>query len=594
MNIVMTAFKYLKKRPLLACSAFFSIMLASVFEGASFGMIIPLVQAMMNSGNNILEKLPMARQMSPILHSFDQRASVSFIFIALFFIIAAKNIFTYISNILIAKLRFATARDLSVALMDGLIEYDPKFFDTMKTGSLIAVVNNEAGRMGDFMLAALNFTAILTRVVTFFIILFFISWKASAAIFLLIAIVLIPLEFIVKRSKRIGERVSAAFAAYNVKVTEILSGIRLIKACGTEDHEKQGFRSAAGDVYKFQYMANKNTHLLIPLSEVAIFALIMVSFLIMTHVTRIDMAAAFPFVAVYLLVLTKALTQLNLLNSTRSTAVTYFAAFDRYERIYDEKGKKTIISGSLPVDRFTDAIEFKGVGFSYSGHKRVLKGIDIRIPRGKITAVVGASGVGKTTLINLILRFYDVNEGRITIDGADIRDLDLKAWRKKIGLVSQDAFIFNVSARDNIAYAHPGAGEERIMEAAKASGAHEFIMSLPSGYDTVLGERGVSLSGGQRQRISIARAVLHDPEILILDEAMSSIDTETERAIQYALDRLTRNRTVIAIAHRLSTVARADKIIVLDRGAVVDDGRHDDLIKKEGLYKRLYEAQFQV
>lgn len=594
MRIIKTAFKYLKRRPILACSVFSSIMLAAFFEGASFGMIIPLIQSMTINGANIFEKVPLARFLQPVMHSLDQNSLVSFLFIMLFFMVMAKNTFTYVSNVLVAKLRFGTTRDLSVALMDNLIEYDPKYFDTMKTGTLIAAVNTETTRMGDFMLATLSFTATLTRILAFVALLFVISWKVSIVMFSMIVAILIPFEQIMKKLKNIGVRVSEAFAAYNVKITEILGGIRLIKVCGTERYEKDGFKLAAGNICESQYKSNKYIYFLISLSEVAIFGLIMACFLFMINVARIDIAATFPLVATYLLVLTRALTQLSTLNAMRSSAMGNIAAFERYESLHDGKGKKTIKSGSLPVSRFTDAIEFESVGFSYGEGKRVFKDIDIRIPKGKITAIVGASGAGKTTLINLILRFYDVSEGRLTIDGADIRDIDLKAWRNKIGLVSQDVFVFNVSAKENIAYGRPEAGTEKIVEAARTAGAHEFIMSLPHKYDTILGERGVSLSGGQRQRISIARAVLRDPEILILDEAMSSLDTEMERVIQDAIDKLARSRTVIAIAHRLSTVARADNIIVLESGKIVDGGKHSDLIKKDGLYKRLYEAQFNV
>jgi subfamily B ATP-binding cassette protein MsbA len=248
---------------------------------------------------------------------------------------------------------------------------------------------------------------------------------------------------------------------------------------------------------------------------------------------------------------------------------------------------------AIDLPEFSRAIRFENVSFKYENEaEEVLKDINLEVPRGAILAIVGPSGVGKTTLINLIGRFYDITEGRITIDGNDIRDVKLKSLRSKIGIVTQEMFLFNDTAKANIAYGNIQAAPERIIQAARAADADNFIQALPQGYDTVIGDRGFRLSGGEKQRLAIARALLKNPPILILDEATSQLDSQSEILVQQALDGLMRGRTVLVIAHRLSTVRRATKIVVLDAGRITECGTHEELMNKGGLYKKLYQLQF--
>ncbi|MCM8760947.1 MAG: ABC transporter ATP-binding protein/permease [Candidatus Omnitrophica bacterium] len=590
MEILRVAYKYLKKYPYLTGATLVMIAMASLFEGASLGMLIPLLQGMTNAVPNPLADIPLLGHLR-ILHFKEGASSVSIIFSIVFILIAVKNAFSYISNVLISKLRFAIIRDLNTGLMNKLIEYDLKYYDMTNSGHLISALTIETTRMGGFIMEALKFVAISGRILTYIALLFAISIKASIVIFLMVAGVLLPLEMIMLRLKKLGEDVSRAISDYNHKLTEIFSGIRVIKTFGTENIEKRDFASSIKKLTRLQYISNKYINLLIPLSETLIFFLIVALFLFLVNVVRIDIASTFPVMATYLLVLIRALTQLNTLNGSRSDAINNLASFKRYEAIYDDTGKMVIKSGVFKLKEFSDSIDFKDVSFAYLEGKPVLDKVNINIPRGKVTAIVGSSGVGKSTIVNLILRFYDPSSGVILVDGINLKDLSLPEWRKKIGFVSQDIFVFNKSARENICYGCVDVKNEKIIEAAKAAGAHDFIMSLPNGYDTVLGERGITLSGGQRQRISIARAIISDPDILILDEATSSLDTETERLIKGAIDRLTKNRTVVAITHRLSTIMEADNIIVLDKGVLVESGAHKDLVKKQGLYKHLYEMQ---
>ncbi|MFH1618802.1 MAG: ABC transporter ATP-binding protein [bacterium] len=593
MKILPTAFKYLKRYPLPSAAILSLSIAAASFEGAGFGMLIPLVQSMVSAGSGMSVKIPLAGDLTRFLPA-NQAQRISFLLLSLFFILALKNVFVYFFHVSVSKLKYRFVRDLKVGLLNNVIEYDLKFFDSFKTGHFMAAINRETARMGEFMGQALNLAALSVRIAAYAVLLFLISWKTSLVVFALAAVILSPLELMMKKLEALGARISQAAAEGNFRLSEIINGIRLIKGSGREELEKKAFQAATEEVFRSTCTSGKYMAVFGPLSETSIFGLIVLISLFLINVKKMDIGNVFPFIATYLFVFSKTLSQLNLFNSHRSQAVNNLAAFERYERFYDKKDKKTIKSGDKIIDKFNEAIEFNNVSFSYVCDRPVLTDIRLRIPRGKITAFVGISGVGKSTLVNLIMRFYDVDSGSITIDGINLKALNLNGWRKKIGFVSQDIFIFNMSVKDNISYGHAGIEDRKIIEAAEAAGAHDFTMNMPDGYDTVLGERGVRLSGGQKQRISIARAIIHDPEILILDEATSSLDTETEKMIKSAVERLAKGRTVIAIAHRLSTVVDADNIIVLDKGKIAEDGTHQELITKNGLYKRLYEAQFNM
>lgn len=557
-------------------------------------MLIPLIQSMVSGRPEIFEKISFLKAASQNLPSMSQSQYIIFIFMLIFLLLVGKNICVYLSNVLIAKLRFSVIYDLRIRLMRNILHYDIQYFDRVKIGDVIGNITTETQRIGNFLMSVLQFIALSVRVMAYMSVLFMISWKMSIMVFLLMGGVLLPVEFIMKRIKTAGQKVSVAINRFNYKLTEILGGIRLIRNCGMESQESEKFANVSKDLSQVQYKTNKLIHSIIPLSEVFIFAVIAICVSVLVSYIKIDFVRIFPYLATYLLVLTRTLTQINAVNARRSDAVSYLAALGVYEDMANEKGKMTIITGNRAISRLKECIEFRSVNFSYTKGKPVLENLNLKIPANSVTALVGPSGSGKSTIINLILRYYDVKSGGILIDGINLREVGLYSWRKNIGFVSQDIFIFNTSVKNNIMYGFQGIKDAEIVQAAQAAFAHEFIMRLPDKYDTVLGERGVKLSGGEKQRISIARAIMNNPEILILDEATSSLDTETERLITEAIDKLTKGRTVIAIAHRLSTILHADNIIVLDTGQVVESGRHEDLLVKEGLYKKLFDMQFSV
>lgn len=269
------------------------------------------------------------------------------------------------------------------------------------------------------------------------------------------------------------------------------------------------------------------------------------------------------------------------------------AAAERVFRVLDTPPRIRQAPDAIEIDDFRESIRYRDVVFSYDGGEPVLNHIDLEIRRGEMVALVGASGVGKSTMADLLPRFYDPQEGSVELDGIDVRKISIPSLRRLFGVVTQETILFNDSVFNNIAYGAQGTGRDEIVEAARAANADEFIDELPQGYETEIGDRGAKLSGGQRQRIAIARALLKNPKILILDEATSALDSEAEIYVQQALDRLMENRTALVIAHRLSTVLNADRIVVLDSGTIAQIGRHEDLIRQDGIYKKLYELQFQ-
>lgn len=377
------------------------------------------------------------------------------------------------------------------------------------------------------------------------------------------------------------------------QVEETLGGLRVVKAFLAEKLMSGRFGRIT------EAMRRKNTRVAVrqasahPVSECLGTILIAVvlwfgGMLILGDNAPID-APTFIF---FLVILYSVIQPIKDLSKAAYNIPKGMASMERIDLILDAGNPLTEPAHPLPLDRFEDAIRFRGVSFCYeAGGKQVLRDIDLEIGKGKTVAIVGASGAGKTTLVDLIPRFYDVSAGAVTIDGKDIREVAVSDLRSLMGNVNQDPILFNDTILNNIAFGSAGATRAQVEEAAKIANAHEFILEKEEGYDTNVGDRGVKLSGGQRQRISIARAILKNPPILILDEATAALDTESERLVQEALDRLMSSRTTIAIAHRLSTIRNADEIVVLDEGRIVERGRHEELLALGGHYRKLYDMQ---
>ncbi|MGE0802559.1 MAG: ABC transporter ATP-binding protein [Lautropia sp.] len=480
--------------------------------------------------------------------------------------------------------------DLRTATYDHLMSLPLEYFGAKRTGDLMARIGSETDRLNLFLsLHLLDFATDLLVIAMTAVILFSINpWLALATLLPLPLIVWL-IHLVRDRLRHGFEKVDRIWAEVTNVLADTIPGIRVVKAFAQEARESARFREANRHNLEINDRVNKVWSLFTPtvtlLTEIGLLIVWAFGIWLVAN-DRITVGVLTAFIAYIGRFYTRLDSMSRIVSVTQKAAAGAKRIFD----ILDHVSSVPEPAEPARLGRVDGRIGIEGVRFRY-GNRPIIRGVDLAIAPGEMIGLVGHSGSGKSTLVNLILRFHDVAEGRITLDGTDIRRFAVADYRRHIGLVLQEPFLFFGTIAENIAYGRPGASRAEIVAAARAAHAHEFILRLPLGYDSLVGERGQALSGGERQRISIARALLIDPKILILDEATSSVDTETEREIQKALDNLVQGRTTIAIAHRLSTLRKADRLVVLDRGMVVEQGRHEQLLERDGHYAKLYRAQ---
>jgi subfamily B ATP-binding cassette protein MsbA len=405
---------------------------------------------------------------------------------------------------------------------------------------------------------------------------------------------MVPVTRLGKKIKKLSLGGQKKIADLNSLMAETIGGASIVKTFSREDYEIRRFKNINYQYYKFMLKGAKRTNALGPLTEfIGVLGAVAIIWIIGKEVIlgNISFGVFGAFLA-FVMSMVKPLKKISNVYAINQKAL---AASERIYAVLEKESKIKEKSDAKSIKKFSDKVVFSNISFRYNKmDDLVLKDINIEVKKGQIIALVGHSGAGKTTLVNLLPRFYDLEEGSISIDGLDIRDVKIKDLRNLIAIVSQDTILFNSSIYDNIAYGREGAGKDEVVEAARKAHAYEFITELPQGFDTVVGDRGFRLSGGQKQRIAIARAILKNSPILILDEATSHLDSASEQLIKEALYTLMEGKTSFVIAHRLSTVQKADKIVVLERGQIVESGAHANLLGQDSLYKKLYELQFNV
>ena len=572
---------------------------ASLLDGVVLVVLIPLLKNLfgtageLRAGSTQLEEL-VDRMVQPLTAGLSPAEAAGRLVVVLVIGLLLKNTLSYLSTQITVRAQEGLVRDLRTRLFDHLLTLELGFFQRTRAGQVISAMMADVDQTKTVITASLvSLFQNLVVVAITLAVLSQISMRLTIFTLAFVPLLVLLLQRLVRRLRRHARARSKERGEVTATVAERIGAIRLIRSYGEEARESAAFRSQTDRYRKQVIRTQRFSSLTSPITEVFSGFLVI---LIIWAATRpgllgLEAPLAPATIIVFLMAALRLTSPLKTISGFPAVMALALASAERIFQVLDEPPTEVDRPGEVEA-RFEREIVFDRVGFRYGDGEPVLSDVSFTIPRGRVVALVGPSGAGKTTLADLLPRFHDPTEGRILLDGTPLTRLTRRSLRTLMGVVSQDTVLLNNTVFANIAYGSPGATRERVEAAAEAANAAAFIRQLPQGLDTVLGERGTRLSGGQRQRIAIARALLRDPPILILDEATSALDTESERLVQQAIDRLMRERTVLVIAHRLATVRDADEIVVLEDGRIVQRGTHDELYRAGGLYRRLHDLQF--
>ena len=588
--------------------AVFLNLLSAVFNIFSFTLLIPILQILFKMDNKVYEFIPWDAAGEGLkdiavnnFYYYVTRMieingpSLTLLFLGLFlaFMTLLKTSCYFASSAVMIPLRTGVVRDIRIMVYSKVMSLPLGFFSEERKGDIIARMSGDVGEVENSITSSLDMlikNPIL--IVMYFGTLIITSWQLTLFTLLVVPGMGWIMGKVGKKLKRQSLEAQAKWSDTMSQLEETLGGLRIIKAFIAEQKMINRFTECSNEFRDATNRVAMRQALAHPMSEFLGTLLIVVVLwfggsLILGNHSSID-APTFIF---YMVILYSVINPLKEFSKAGYNIPKGLASMERVDKILKAENKIVEIPNPKPLNGLEEQVEFKDISFSYDGKKEVLQHINLTVPKGKTVALVGQSGSGKSTLVDLLPRYHDVQEGTITIDGVNIKDVRISDLRSLIGNVNKEAILFNDTFFNNIAFGVENATMEQVIEAAKIANAHDFIMEKEDGYHTNIGDRGSKLSGGQRQRISIARAILKNPPILILDEATSALDTESERLVQEALERLMKTRTTIAIAHRLSTIKNADEICVLYEGEIVERGKHEELLAKNGYYKRLNDMQ---
>lgn len=514
--------------------------------------------------------------------------------ITIIMIFITKNIFLYLKNLTMSYVQLRIVTHLRNRVYGHLQTLSLSFFHHRKSGDLSSIVTHDVNQLNQSI--GTTFQKIIVEpinILAFTILLFIISWKL-----MLVALIIIPFsQFVIqaigKSIRRKARRNTKQIGGILSIITENLSTVRIVKAFSMEKNEIIRFNQESWKYFALLFRSSKLRLMSSPIIEIIGVSMAVILLWLGGSEVMVGSSLSSEDFLRFMFLLFSMLGPVRSLSNVHITLQNGYASAERIFEVLDEK-TEVVDSGENDLTELESELKFENVSFNYGEGSFQLININFQMKKGETIAVVGASGAGKSTIADLIPRFYEVSKGKIIIDGKDIREYKIDSLRKMMGIVTQETILLNSSIRDNITYGSIEIDEKKMLEAANGANASEFIDNLESQYDTIIGERGVKLSGGQQQRIAIARAIYKNPSLLILDEATSALDTKSERLVQNALDNLMKNRTVLVIAHRLSTIKNADKIIVIDKGEIIETGTHDELYDTGGMYDRLYKIQFET
>jgi subfamily B ATP-binding cassette protein MsbA len=586
------ALKLLKTSPFKLAGLILFSFIGTLTEGFGLALLLPILEGV-SVENGFIGSIPVVSYLFSGVNELMlvNRVRIAAVFLILIFTI--RSLFLAGAQIISSMLAIQTEGKLQRQIFKQVQSVQISYIHGEKQGNILEVLNRHTYQAGMLIREVIDGITSLLAVIAYVGVMVWISWELTLVTVLLqLLITIFVRQRLSERIKVLAYKTRTLGMQVNSILVENLSAVKLIHLFSRETYTQKHFKEVQGSYISHYLRSEITLKLSVPLynflNGLVIGLILIVSTYVLPDQTEVWLGQVILFIIIIFRLMNPA-ARFNYANSRISQLEPGFESVQDFLR---RDNKPYLTDGKINFSQLERSIRFEEVTFRYEkDEERALKKVSFLLPCGKMTAVVGESGAGKTTLVNLIARLYDPQSGRILLDGVDLRDYQIDTWHEKIAVVSQDTFLFNTSVLENLRFAKPEASVEEVIHAARLAQAHEFIQKLPYKYDTVLGDRGVRLSGGQQQRIAIARALLVNPQLLILDEATSDLDTETEKAIQSAIEKFSEGRTLFVIAHRLSTVKQADNIVVLLNGEVVEQGTHRDLMDKNGYYKRLVLSQ---